>query len=173
MIGSERKVTGGDRGFFTGAVFTGDASSVDEQGLFIQGFKGFGFVGGEGFTKGLEEVIELFETERLQEGGCIRLEGYCVRDKEGLVDLGEGEVPFSTEEGFSCMSASVADLLDGVIRSTAGFLEKGLVIAAGSDLVGVTEGALGEVGFCCQVEEDAIEAFLFGGNRGIAFLEEV
>jgi hypothetical protein len=109
----------------------------------------------------------------LKKRGCIRLESYCVRDKEGLVDLRESEVPLTTEKGFSCMSASEADLLDGVIRSTAGFLEEGLVIAAGGHLIGVTEGALGEVGFCCHIEENAIEAFLFGSNRGIAFLEEV
>jgi hypothetical protein len=59
LIGSEGEITREGVGFFTGAVFTGGASSVDEQGLFIEGFKGFGFIGGEGFTQSLEEVIEL------------------------------------------------------------------------------------------------------------------
>ena len=168
MIGSEGRITLRDVGFFTRVVFTGGASGVDEQGLFIQGFEGFCLSAREGFTEGLEEVIQLSETECLKKRGCS-----SCGDKEGLVDLRESEVPLSTEKGFSGMSASEADLLDGVVRSTAGFLEEGLVATVEGCLVGVTEGALREVGFSCQVEEDAIEGFLFRSDRGISFLKEV
>lgn len=168
MIGSDGGITGGDIGFFTRVVFTGGASYVDEQGLFIQSFEGFCLSAREGFTEGLEEVIQLSETERLKKGGWRG----C-GDKEGLVDLRESEVPLSTEEGFSSMGSSKANLLDGVVRSTAGFLEEGLVATVEGCLVGVTEGALRKVGFCCHVEEDSIEAFLFRSDRGISFLKKV